>query len=69
MHSDFLKRPLAVGDAVVTTVSRYNELRLLYVHSFTAKKVRLHRKGEERVSYCMFPYQIVKLEALCTETE
>lgn len=63
MHKDFLGRPLAIDDAVAVVDGPEN-LRFMYVHSFTPKKVRLRYDGGSVPIRVRFPSQIAKLEAL-----
>lgn len=58
---DVCGNELAIGDKVVATVSNYEELRVMYVHSFTPKKMRLSKTVGGEAYSVKFPSQVCKI--------
>jgi len=60
---DVCGNELAIGDKVVATVSNYEELQVMYVHSFTPQKIRLSKIVGGDVWTVKFPNQICKIQS------
>lgn len=60
---DVCGNELAIGDKVVATVSNYEELQEMYVHSFTPQKIRLSKIVGGDVWSTKFPMQVAKIQS------
>lgn len=60
---DVCGNELKIGDKVVTTVSNYEELRVMYVHSFTPKGARLSKTVGGDAYGVKFPHQVGKIQS------
>lgn len=58
---DVCGNELAIGDKVVATVSKYEELQIRYIHSFTPKGARLSKTLGGDVYSVKFPHQVCKI--------
>lgn len=60
---DVCGNELKIGDKVVATVSNYEELQVMCVHSFTPQKIRLSKKeGDYSYWSVKFPPQVCKIQ-------
>ena len=60
---DVCGNELKIGDKVVATVSNYEELRIMYVHSFTPKGCRLSKTISGDAYGVKFPHQVCKIQS------
>lgn len=58
---DVCGNELTIGDKVVTTVSNYEELQVMYVHSFTPKGARLSKTVGGDSCGVKYPHQACKI--------
>ncbi len=60
---DVCGNELAIGDKVVTTVSNYEELRVMYVHSFTPNCARVSKTVGGDVYSLKASHQLFKIQS------
>jgi hypothetical protein len=60
---DVCGNELKIGDKVVATVSNYEELQVMYVHSFTPQKIRLSKEVGGNYWSVKFPHQVGKIQS------
>lgn len=58
---DICGNELAISDKVAATVSNYEELQVMYVHTFTPKGCRLSKTVGGDAYGVKFPHQVCKI--------
>jgi hypothetical protein len=60
---DVCGNELKIGDKVVSTVSKYEELQVRYIHSFTPQCARLSKTIGGDVYSLKAPHQLCKIQS------